>query len=352
MKKIFSFTVASCLAILSLAQNNEQVAKLIQEGIAFHDRGEYEEAIKKYDAALDLDKNNFDALYEKSFSLYAQRKLKECINISKDLLKKFSDHPNITAVYMQYGSALDDFGKSKDALEIYDEAIGKFPNEYLLRFNKGLTLMKLNKNDEALQCYQSSLKLQPLHSSSNLYTGMLLQNSNRIPAILAYSAFLAIEPQTKRSKDAFDRISSIMGANIKKEGNNTTIFLDALMLGNKKEKKENDFSSVEMIFILMSATDGNKEMDSIAKTPADKLSFKLQMLINSLGNNLKDGKGFYWEHYVPFFAEMKEKKHVGTLAHLMYRQSDDAENNKWLEENEKAREEFYDWLKGYEWKGK
>ena len=62
---------------------------------------------------------------------------------SKELLQKFGDHPNIKIVYIQYGSTLDDLGKSKDALEVYNEGIKKFPNEYLLHFNKGLTLQKM-----------------------------------------------------------------------------------------------------------------------------------------------------------------------------------------------------------------
>ena len=350
MKALIIFFVLLIVNIPLVAQETEEVKALISEGIALHDKGDYEGAIKKYNAALEIDKNSFHALYEKSYTLFAMNDFKECAKISKDLLKKFSDHPQAVLVYIQYGSALDEIGKVKDAIEAYNDGIAKFPNEYLLYFNRGLTEMKANKNEDAIKSYQSAMLLKPLHSSSNYYTGILLQKINKVPAVLAYMTFLAIEPQTKRSKDAYDRISSILDANVKREGNNVTLFLDPSMFDKSKKKDgENDFSSIEMMFSLLSATDNAKGIDSVAKTPADKLSLKLQMLINSLSNGSKEGKGFYWEHYVPFFAEMKEKDHVSTLAYLMLKHTNDDAVTEWLEKNEKDVNAFYDWIKEYKW---
>ena len=349
MKHILSTLILFAIIFSATAQDAEKIQKLMQEGIALHDKGEYAEAIKKYNAVLDLDKNSFDASYEKSFSLTALGKLKEANAISKELLKKFADHPNIKIVYIQYGSTLDDLGKGQEAIGVYDEGIIKFPDEYLLHFNKGLSLQKMEKYEEALLSYENSLKLKPLHASSNYYTGMLIQKQNRIPAFLAYATFVGIEPNTKRSKDGFDRINQVLGSNVKKEGNNTTIFLDPSTLGGKNKKTENDFSSIELMFSLLSANDNSKSMDSLGKTPADKLNYKIQMLINMLSLHQKDGKGFYWEHYVPFFIDMKEKNHVGTLAHLIYKPAMEEDNDRWLEKNDKAIEDFYDWLKAYKW---
>jgi tetratricopeptide (TPR) repeat protein len=351
MKQLYISALFLISSLLAKPQGNEDAVNLVREGITLHDRGEYDAAIAKYEAAIKLDKNLFDAWYEKIFSLFEAGKKKECISVCKDVLKKFPDNSGLRHVYVQYGSALDDNGKSKDALEVYDEGISKFPGEYLLHFNRALTLQRLGRESEALIGYQSALKLKPLHSSSNLYTGMILQQSNKIPALLAYATFLAIEPRTKRSEDAFHRVENIMGSNVKKEGNNTTITLDAstLLGGTNDKNAENNFRSIELIFSLSSALDNNKSVDSIAQSPADKLSLKLQLLINSLAEKQKESKGFYWEHYVPFFADMKEKNHVGTLARLMYMQTGGDENTEWLEKNDKDIEAFYDWVKAYKW---
>ena len=49
-KTIFVFFLFS--SIICGAQTNEAVAKLVKEGIALHDKGDYEGAIAKYEAAL------------------------------------------------------------------------------------------------------------------------------------------------------------------------------------------------------------------------------------------------------------------------------------------------------------
>lgn len=348
MKRILFSLVILFSAVLVFAQGNPEAQELVSEGIGLHDKGDYEAAIKKYDQAIKLDENYFNAWYEKLYSLFEWGKKKECITLSKDVIKKFPDNPGLRHVYIQYGSALDDIGKPQEAIEIYNKGISIYPGEYLLHFNKGLTLQRLEKYDEALLCYQESLKLKPLHSSSNYYTGLILHETNKIPALLAYATFLAIEPRSDRSEEGMQRVENILWGNIKKEGDKTTIMMDISSLKDDKGKNdENNFRSVEVFFALSGAS--SKELDSLTKTPAEKLSFRLQLLINSLANNRKNGKGFYWDHYVPFFMEMNEKKMVGTLAHLMYLKISGEDGMKWLEENEKEVDAFYDWIKGYKW---
>jgi len=347
MIKKLLFLLPMMAVFLSYSQDRARAESMVKQGIALHDKGDFAGAIALYDKAIDLDPEYFLPWYEKTFSLYEWGKKKECIALSKEAIKKFPNDPGLKHIYVQYGSSLDDLGKPKDAIEIYDKGIAQFPGEFLLHFNKGLTLMKMDKQEEALAEYKNSLRLKPLHSSSNLYTGFLLQPANKIPSLLAYATFLAIESRSERSGEAMKRVEKILWGNTKTEGNNTTIFLDASLLGGGKDKnKEDNFSSVEMIFMI---TAGSKELDSLGKTPAGKLSIRLQMLINLLSEQQKTNKGFYWEHYVPFFSEMKEKNMVETLAHLMYMKTGDEENLKWLEDNEAKLDAFYDWLKAYQW---
>lgn len=351
MKSIFITTVIVLSSLFSSAQNPGEAASLVAEGVALHDKGDYAGAIEKYDAALRKDEDNINALYEKSYSLYAMGKLKESVSICKTIIKKYPDNALLKAVYIQYGNALDDMGKKKDALEVYEEALSRFSDEYLLHYNKGLTLQNMGRYDESLASYQQSLSLKPLHSSSNLSNGALLEKSNKIPALLAYCTFLAIEPNSKRSKNVLQTVNNIMGANVKKDGNNINIMLSPGMLDDMKNKKdENNFRTQELIFTFSAALDDSKEVDSIAHTPADKFDLKLQLLINSLAEGAKDGKGFYWKHYVPFFVALKENKHTALFSHLIFLSSGDEDNSKWLEENEQKVSDFYDWLKAYKWK--
>ncbi len=349
MKKLFFLFSLAFACYSAPAQKNAEAETLVREGIDLHDKGDYEGALRKYDAAIKLDNSSFDAWYEKGYTLYAMDRKKEVVSLSKDMVKQFKGHPGMNQVFMQYGSALDDIGKSKDALDIYDEGIALFPEDYLLYFNKGLTMLKLNRVDEGRLLFEKALSIRPLHSSSNYYLGLILQDNNKIPAIMAFATFLGVEPQTSRSKDGWQRVQKLIGGNVKTEGNNTTITLDPSMLSDKKVTTENDFRTVEVMFTLTTALDNNKSVDSVFTTAADKLSLKLQMMINSMSTQKEKAKGFYWSHYVPFFEALKEDAQIGTLVHLMMMQAKDEDNKKWLEDHEEEVNKFYDWLKAYKW---
>jgi tetratricopeptide (TPR) repeat protein len=352
MKKLMLTVFIFFLSLIGFSQRNDVVKDLVNRGIELHDNGAYEDAIGKYNEALQIAPKDYDANYEKSFSLFAMKKYDECIKLCHYIIGEFSNNQKVQEVYSILGSVFDDMGKADEALSVYTNGIEKYPNYYLLHFNKGLTYTRIKKYDEALDCYISALKLNGLHASSNYYTALILQANNRIPSLLAYITFIAIESQSNRSVKAYEAIQEIVYRGIKKEGRNTTINLSMDMLDDKKKKKkaENDFSNIDLVFSLLGTMDDSKGIDSIAKTAADKFDLKLQFLINSLENSAKESTGFYWEHYVPFFIEMKTKNYINVLSNIIYF-SQDKDAQTWVNQNSDKVKEFYSWLEIYQWKG-
>ena len=80
-----------------------------------------------------------------------------------------------------------------------------------------------------------------------------------------------------------------------------------------------------------------KKLKKLKMNVAQKLSFKLQMVIGLFESGVKDKKpGFFWTYYAPYFISMKEQKQVETFCHLVYASADDKEVNKWIEEHNNA----------------
>lgn len=240
MKKVALF-LAVLLSVATLfAQNDEAANKIIKAGIALHDKGEYQAAIDKYDEALGIDAVNDFALYEKAFSLSALKKFDEAIAICKKVIELNPSSYNAMNAYVSWGNALDQQGKSKESLKVYDKAIDQFPKFHLLHYNKGVTLIGIKNEEEGMLSFQNALKQKPLHPSSNFYIGSLLKKDNKIPALLSLLTFLVAEPQSNRTTYAVNDINSIVNGNVKKEGNNVTISIspDLLTKGNKKRRKK------------------------------------------------------------------------------------------------------------------
>ncbi len=77
------FTISVLFSILNFAQQKAEAESKVNEGITLHDSVKYNEAIVKYDEALNLDKNNLLALTEKTMTLEAIKKYEEAIEINQ-----------------------------------------------------------------------------------------------------------------------------------------------------------------------------------------------------------------------------------------------------------------------------
>lgn len=329
-----------------IGQAIDPVKVLVKEGIALHDQGQYDAAIAKYDSAIKMDANNFDAYYEKSLSFLFAKRYEDCIDVSKYLLRQHSDNPSIKEVYSNYGSALDDAGKPEDAIAIFEKGIKKFPDYYLLHYNKALTLGRMKRWDDAMPFFMNALRNKPNHAGSLYYVSMGLENSNKVAAILCCITFLSIEPEGKRAESTLKYLKELMGSFAKKgDGGNSVITIDAGDIGNKK--KENNFSMVQMMLGLTVAS-GFKDSTGI-KTEIDQLSSQVQMLAASLSNGAKDGKGLFWEVYAPFIVKMNEAGLVPVFAHIGSITSGDERNIQWINAHQEKLVDFKNFIEGYEW---
>lgn len=336
-----------CMALSCPAQQNEIVTKLVKEGIALHDKGEYEAAIVKFDRALILAPDDFEANYEKSSSLLYAGRYDESISLSTFLIKNHHKNPAVKGAYVNLGSAYDDKGNADSAIIAYKEGIQLFPGFHLLWFNKGLTNARQKKWDDAAADFYKSLELKPSHAGSLYYTSLLEEKTNKVAAIISGLAFLAAEPEGKRAKAIYGYVYELFGSFAKKNdkgGSTITLSMDDF----DKKDKENNFSMVNM---MMGITIASAITDTLkATTDVDKLSLYMQMLTSSLSNGIKEGKGIYWKTYAPFFIEMKDKDLMITFAHIASITSGNEDNIKWINENQDQLRKFYEWMNAYEWK--
>lgn len=345
MKKPGLLAVCLISASISFAQGNYQ--QLIDEGIALHDKGDYEGALKKYEEVLAADKNNYLANYEKSFTYFAMQKYPESIELCKFLLKLDPANPNTKSVYINYGSALDNSGDQKQAIKIFDEGIKAFPDFYLLYYNKGLTLSKMEKKEDALKVFETGVQYNPMHASSHFAISFMVQD-NKIAALLPTLVFLVIEPDGDRAKMNVKRMESFLNSNVqKKDDKNITISLSSDLLDTKHKKVDNDFHMTEMIVSLSSALDFDDKYKN--ETPIDRLKRKLEVVVSSLREGQKEGRGFIWKYYTPFFDELEKRKYLEAYCHIAYTSSADQANNQWLQDNKSQADELYQWLKEYKW---
>jgi Tfp pilus assembly protein PilF len=354
MKKILLLLLILSIN-LAFSQNKTGAEKLVYEGVAYHDKGDYDGAINKYNLALELDKDNLLALAEKAFTLNSLKKYEESIIECKRAIEKHPKENRLKAVYVTYGSVLDELKKTDQAFAVYDEGLKVFPDYYLLYFNKGVTYSSIRKYDEAILCFQQAILINPIHASSNNAIAILEENNNnKIPSVLSYCRSLITEPQSQRAKVNLQSLKELMSANVEKTGGkSTTVTIDPKMhYDNTKtgKPKENDFSSTDLIFTMDIAQDYDEKNKN--KTEVENFIRKFETICASLNETQKNNYGFYWDVYVPYFLDMKRNNLIEPFAYIVYASSEANDVNDWLDKNQKELDKFYDWSENYNWTNK
>ncbi len=224
---------------------------LIREGVALHDQQNYDAAIERYKKVLDESPWDARALHELSYSYFESKRYEEALATAKMGAQCKSD--GLPAFYMLIGNALDMLGRNKESIEVYKEAIKQNPGVSLLHYNLALALNAGGKKGEAKQAVENALRLSPGHASSHALLGSIYADMGyRIPAILAYSRFLMLEPASQRAKGVASRLAGLLTGNVTygKEPNQINIMISA---PSKKQADEGDFGGSEAMLAIMVA---------------------------------------------------------------------------------------------------
>lgn len=330
---------------------------LIEEGIRFHDNGDYDKAVQKYLAAIAIDPKNASAYYEASYSYHLKHDYENALKMVEKAIEYGGGDTRRMAVVVK-GSILDDMGRRKDSAEFYEKAVKEYPDFYLLWFNYGVTLTALKRYDEAENAYIKGLSYKLNHPGSNLQLGKLKDMENmKAPAALCYYFFLLLEPNTNRSKDAVTSLRRLLYGNTSDTAKAVTINLNADMM-----KDNNPLSSAELFFGLLGTTGSELDKATGTKRSAQQRfvndtdryfgmlsELKAKQPEPSTGKKKKKKDepepNFYFDTYVPFFADLKAADHVEAFCYHIMKNSGDPEVAKWTASNQDKVNRFYTWLK-------
>ncbi len=330
------------------AQQPDSAEKLVTEGVAQEDSGRSNKAISLYKQALDLDHNNLDALAEMAYSLLSSKKYDESIQYCKQAIETHSGDNKLKTVYVTFGTAYDDLKQPDKSIEVYNQGIKLFPDFYHLYFNKGITLLGINKVDAAMDCFEKSAMLNPNHpGTQNAIGHTCLQQNKMMPSLMAYFRLIAVEPGSVRSKAALEEINKmISSAATKTDDKHITVSINPAMLstGGKKNQPDN-FSDVELILTLASALDFDSS--TIGRQEVVKLLNKINTICDGLKETKSGNSGFFWTYYAPYLIEMKDKGFTDTFAYIAYAPENIPAVNAWLQLHADDVNSFLKWSQGY-----
>ncbi|HBG59075.1 MAG TPA: hypothetical protein DDX07_13790 [Porphyromonadaceae bacterium] len=331
-----------------------EVKKLIQEGVTLHDQGEYMQAIDKYNAALKLQPNCAQATYEIALSYLALKDFQKALEFSTAVINT-NDKQLSPGAYAVKSEALVEMGQVDDALALLQEGLIRYGDEYLLHFNMAVNYYNKGDVDNTLKHIKKAIDLDKSHSGAFLLYAYALNDKGLwVQSILSMQMFLLLEPDSKRSKNAFEEMLQTM--RIKKTGKPVErSFIQQQMLRNEAgtllhPEEIPPLSTADGLNRILVYQAITSTLDSLQSTPAEEDEFMQFKLVNRAimkvlqKESLSTSRhGIFWTFYVPFFSHIELSNYYDTFCRYIS-VSYYPESLEWWQQNTEAAENFVLWF--------
>lgn len=163
-------------------KNYETSAVLFHQGVASLNKGEYEEAIQKYDEAIELNPNHVEFYNNRGLAKKNLGQYQEAID---DYDKAIELDPNDAELYSNRGVAKNDLKLHREAIADYDKAVELNPNYADAYNNRGIAKKNLEQYQEAIADYDKAIDLNPNHAKAYSNRGNAKSKLEQYPEAVA-----------------------------------------------------------------------------------------------------------------------------------------------------------------------
>jgi len=152
----------------------------------------YEDALKFYNEALEIDPHHMKSLFNKAVVLQMLGRVGEALNCYDFALEV---NPGDAEIWGNRGIALRSLGRVEEAIESYNKGLDINPGDAALWSNKGIALRSMGRVKEAIESYDRALELNPKDAGVWSNKGVVLGSMGLLKeAIECYDRALGIDP--------------------------------------------------------------------------------------------------------------------------------------------------------------
>lgn len=321
-------TLASLfIGINAFAQTKDDAKDLVKQGVALNDSGKYDQAVAKYNLAIKADPNYGNAYYEMGYTLFISGKEKEAIPFLEKLI---GIEPTAAGAYDMLGSIYDDIKQPDKAMEYYKQGIKVNPNYQRLHFNLAIAYYRQGKYPESEQCAIEAIKLDPKHASSQRVYAMATNKQGKLGcSLLGWCSFLLMEPQSKRSPEAFAYVKAIINHGLKQTDKGSNITYDP----------NTGIGNLMMPMAIINATSGKKNLKAI-----DSVQLQLTSLFEIAHTISADSaQVFVSKYYSDYFEKLGKSGNMPAFTRYITLSVYKDDDLQWFKEHEKESNDFSKW---------
>jgi tetratricopeptide (TPR) repeat protein len=153
----------------------QDLKKIYLEGIAFYFQKKFEKALESFDKICTIGVNNQFYFYCKARTLMKLHKFEEALVILDMSLQNLQNYNTkiVLYIYNDKGVVLVKLKRLDQALECFNKGIAIEPTCFFFYFNKGNLLYDLQNYTSSIKCFEKCIRLYPLSSKAYYNEGHL-----------------------------------------------------------------------------------------------------------------------------------------------------------------------------------
>lgn len=247
------------------------------------------------------------ALLEIVYNNYLEKKYDLALENLKKINTSQLEQNQLHEYYIVYTNSLDDSNKSKEALPVYDEAISKFPNSYLLYYNRAVAQVKLENNQAALNDLYKSIEIYPNYYRSHYLLGTLaLDNGNLAEGILAITTSILFDTNDNITQASLKMLNYELAKKFEEPKNKITI------------EGTEQFEGINNVIIKQFALGKNYKL----QTDLDITYIRQLQAVMSELSKITTRKGFFAQRYIDFYNKIWQAKQFEIFSYRLFQNFD------------------------------
>ena len=336
----------ACLALMAgawrapaQAPGDSTRIRLILKGISAFEAGEFQTAVERYSEALEAFPGDPAALYERAMAYSRLGEYDACVADGRAGLT--GDSPLRPQLYSMVGTCLAADGRTEQAMDIFLEGLGQYPNDLGLNFNVAVTLTHAGQPGDARAYLKKVLTDEPNYPTANLYLAQLFQAEGyRVPALYQYLRFLSVEPVSPRSASASTAVLELLSADVTESADPEPV--STLLAGGPTD--EGDFRLLGQGLSELGRLDSptGDSPPSPAARVADIIESAVALAEER--EEIQMRETFVWEHAIRFMIDLRREGHLEPFTYLAFSQLGLEGLDQWIASHQREIDDLVIWL--------
>lgn len=320
--KIKALIVFFVLCATSRVFAQSSTTDLIKDGRQLSSQKNYAGAIEKYKSALAIEPENSQANYQLAFALFASGKGPDGLPYLDKVVNANNNAPLTAASYSLMGSIYGNTKQLPKAIDAYKNGIKADSTNQRIYYNLGIVQYRSKLYTDAEQSFANAVKRDSADAGSvRMFALTTFHENKRVEAILGFCRFLQLEPNSKRSAEAFGNLQNILqrGSLQTEEGYQPT-----------SATKAEAFTQNKIINKVLAGF-----MTRKYASPTALLTAQLKELFAAFGDKYK---------YAVYYNGLSQTDNFETFVKIIS-QSSLPENAKWVKDNADKAATYEAWTK-------